>query len=145
MGNNGEFSKFISEFGSKEEEEQKQDEHVKEEDVDEKKDDLEEKRKEAVVGPGLMQVEERNTGAVSWDIYKAYSAAGKGHVVLPLLFGSLVLIQGATVMSSYWCVVLSWLAIGRCTQSRRRGRLVYWQEMYVFLMSNYAEFTDPLL
>ncbi|KAF8072009.1 ABC transporter [Lyophyllum atratum] len=103
MGGNGEFAKFVTEFGAKEEEEK-----------EEKREGRSSKEKgngpmkKATMGVALMQVEERNTGAIAWDVYKEYSRAGKGKVVLPLLFLSLVLIQGATVMSSYW--------------------LVYWQE-----------------
>lgn len=98
MSNNGEFAQFLTEFGSKEEQ--------KEEDgaVDEIKDDLDEKRRNATAGAGLMQAEERNTGAVDWSVYKSYSVAGRGSVMLPLLFIALVLFQGATVMSSYWYV-----------------------------------------
>ncbi|TFK40264.1 ABC transporter [Crucibulum laeve] len=106
MSHGKEFSRFITEFGSKEEEEEKS-----EDAIEELKDGKEEKKEEKikkVSGPGLMQAEERNTGAISWDVYKSYLEAGRGKIVLPLLFSSLVLIQGATVMASYW--------------------LVYWQE-----------------
>jgi ABC-type methionine transport system ATPase subunit len=101
MSNNGEFSQFLTEFGSKQEEEKKEEEI----EVGEKKDDLDEKRRNATAGAGLMQAEERNTGAINWGVYKSYSAAGRGSVMLPLLFAALVLIQGATVMSSYWYVL----------------------------------------
>ncbi|KAG5653385.1 hypothetical protein H0H81_000772 [Sphagnurus paluster] len=113
MAGTGEFAKFVTEFGAKEEEEEKEKEESESEivevvDGDEKGKEKEGGMKKATAGPGLMQAEERNTGAISWDVYKEYSQAGKGKVVLPLLFLSLVLIQGATVMASYW--------------------LVYWQE-----------------
>ncbi|KAG6909964.1 hypothetical protein DXG01_014233 [Tephrocybe rancida] len=110
MNGHGEFAKFVTEFGAKEEEEEEKEEA--EEDAIEAATDSkgEEKTpaKKATPGAALMQTEERNTGAISGDVYKEYSRAGKGKIVLPLLFLSLVLIQGATVMSSYW--------------------LVYWQE-----------------
>lgn len=51
-----------------------------------------------------MQVEERNTGAISGAVYKTYLKAGNGAVVLPLLLLSVVLIQASNVMSSYWYV-----------------------------------------
>ncbi|KAG5645528.1 hypothetical protein DXG03_005803 [Asterophora parasitica] len=114
MSANGEFAKFVTEFGASEEDEEKANEQEEDEEkavasgegksADEKGDPL----KKAVVGAALMQAEERNTGSIAWDVYKAYSKAGKGKIVLPLLIFSLVLIQGATVMASYW--------------------LVYWQE-----------------
>jgi ABC-type multidrug transport system ATPase subunit len=104
ISNNGEFSRFLTEFGSKDDTEE-EDKKVGEQGIVEEKDDSE-KRKNMTAGAGLMQLEERNTGSVNWDVYKAYSIAGGGGVVLPLLFCSLVLIQGATVMSSYWYVLL---------------------------------------
>ncbi|KAH6913063.1 ATP-binding cassette transporter YOR1 [Coprinopsis sp. MPI-PUGE-AT-0042] len=110
------FSQFVTEFGTNEE-------HKEEEEVSESKDDeaasveepLADVKKaegdgepaavqQAPSGPGLMQEEERNTGAVSLDVYKAYVRAGRGGLMMPTLFLSLALIQGATVMSSYWLV-----------------------------------------
>ena len=73
-----------------------------------------------------MQAEERNTGAINWGVYKSYSVAGRGGVMLPLLFTALVLIQGATVMSSYWYVFS--LAIEMFNLTSPLFRLVYWQE-----------------
>ena len=58
--------------------------------------------KKAVAGGGMMQAEERNTGAIAWSVYKEYAKAGKGAIVLPILFLSVVLVQGASVMASYW-------------------------------------------
>ncbi|KAG5721936.1 ABC transporter C family member 2 [Termitomyces sp. T112] len=103
VNNAGEFAKFVKEFGAKEEKKEAEDAIA---DANEKTDKG--PKKKAIPGAALMQTEERNTGAISWEVYKEYSKAGKGPIVLPLLFLSLVLIQGATVMSSYW--------------------LVYWQE-----------------
>ena len=57
-----------------------------------------------MAGPGIMQEEERRTGAVSAGIYAEYAKAAHGYIVIPLLLASLVLLQGATVMSSYWLV-----------------------------------------
>ena len=100
MNNSGEFSRFITEFGSKEHDEKEE----KDDDATEKKDELGEKRRSATAGAGIMQSEERNTGSIDIEVYKSYSVAGKGFIMLPLLLISLVLIQGATVMSSYWYV-----------------------------------------
>ncbi|TFK72957.1 ABC transporter [Pluteus cervinus] len=119
----GAFSKFIKEFGGKEEEEeevhqekeavpensQQDDDNMKDENDSTAHSSKEEKPQQpTVAGPGIMQAEERNTGAISWQVYKEYSRAGNGAVVLPLLVLGIVLLQTATVMSSYW--------------------LVYWQE-----------------
>ncbi|KAJ7183174.1 ABC transporter [Mycena filopes] len=100
--NDGAFSKFFAEFGSKE---QSQDDAEKEE---EEVDVTPQATRKKASGVGLMQVEERNIGAISRDVYGAYISAGNGKYILPLLALALVLLQGANVMSSYW--------------------LVYWQE-----------------
>ncbi|KAJ3775268.1 ABC transporter [Lentinula raphanica] len=106
MVNGNEFSRFINEFGNNErdksEEEKPEVEVVKVDDPDDES--VKEKRKKATPGAGMMQVEERNTGAVSGAIYKTYIQAGNGFVLLPIFFLSLVFVQGATVMSSYWLV-----------------------------------------
>jgi len=109
MSQGGEFAKLITEFGSSKEEEEKQAESEADViDVRSKTDGEAEremeKMKKAVAGDALMQAEERNTGAVSWEVYKNYLKAGKGHIILPLLLLSLLLFQAATVVSSYWYV-----------------------------------------
>ncbi|EKM58203.1 uncharacterized protein PHACADRAFT_116921 [Phanerochaete carnosa HHB-10118-sp] len=102
---NGAFARFVREFGAKEEQEEKEEEDAVEEvrPGDEKKG-----KKKGTSGAPLMQAEERNTGAVSGSVYKQYLKAGNGQIFIPLLILSLVFLQGAQVMSSYW--------------------LVYWQE-----------------
>ncbi|KAF8969223.1 ABC transporter [Flammula alnicola] len=115
MARGGEFSTFINEFGSNEQEKKTQEEEQEEEAAIEGSDKKaagdtkaektrEDKLKKSVAGAALMQVEERNTGAIAWDVYKDYMKAGHGEVVMPLLLLSLVLMQGATVLSSYWLV-----------------------------------------
>ena len=105
MSQDGEFSKFIAEFGSlKEEDENAIDLSAKADAEGELK--KMEKMKKAVAGYAFkfMQTEERKTGAVSGKVYKSYLKAGKGHIILPFLLLSLVLLQGATSFSSYWFV-----------------------------------------
>ncbi|KAF5342067.1 hypothetical protein D9611_001575 [Ephemerocybe angulata] len=111
MGTGEAFSKFIAEFGSQEQEEKEKEDELEEDAIDpiveENGPEEKETKKERVpakAGAALMQEEERNTGSIEWDVYKAYVQAGKGEIVLPLLFFSLVLMQGATVLSSYWLV-----------------------------------------
>ncbi|KAJ3876293.1 ABC transporter [Lentinula edodes] len=103
MENGHEFSRFINEFGNNGPQESK-DEKESEVEVVKEDDGHEKKLKMATAGAGMMQVEERNTGAVSGSIYKTYIKSGNGFVLLPIFFLSLVLVQGATVMSSYWLV-----------------------------------------
>lgn len=110
MSQGGEFSKFIAEFGSSKEEDEKQAEEDENAIDVSAKADAEgemkkiEKMKKAVAGDALMQTEERNTGAISGKVYKSYLKAGKGQIILPFLLLSLVLLQGATILSSYWFV-----------------------------------------
>ena len=103
----GEFAKFVAEFGSSKEEDNEQAEESQAgADVSFKTDEEEkkemEKIKNAVAGGALMQIEERNRGAIAGKVYKSYLKTGKGQIILPLLFLSLVIFQGATVVSSYW-------------------------------------------
>ena len=110
MSQSGEFSKFITQFGSSKEEDKKQIEE------DENAIDVSakvaaegemkkfEKIKKAVAGEALMQTEERNTGGISGKVYKSYFKAGKGQIILPFLLLSLVLLQGAIILSYYWFV-----------------------------------------
>jgi ABC-type multidrug transport system ATPase subunit len=120
MANDGEFSKFITEFGSKEEENENESDGSREEKTGGPD-------KKAVAGAGIMQAEERNTGAVTWDIYRSYISAGKGILVIPLLLVALVLSEGATVMGSYWYVFLLLLNL-QAQLEFCSTRLVYWQE-----------------
>jgi ABC-type multidrug transport system ATPase subunit len=101
MENGHQFSAFVREFGSKDAEgEQSKEESTP---TDEKIED-DPKKKKFTTGAGLMQAEERNTGAVDAAVYKQYSEAARGGLILPFLAFSLVMVQGSTVMSSYWCV-----------------------------------------
>jgi ABC-type multidrug transport system ATPase subunit len=97
--NDGAFAKFVKEFGSQE------DEKADNEAQEAGDEDVKDKKKKVSTGGQIMQAEERNTGAVSGAIYGAYFGAGKGRILLPILFLSLLLMQGTTVMSSYWCVI----------------------------------------
>ena len=104
MSQNGEFSKFISEFGSsKGQEDENVTDGSSKVDAEEELKKME-KMKKQVAGYALMQVEERNTGAILGKVYKSYFKAGKGQIILPILLLFLVLLQGATVISSYWFV-----------------------------------------
>ena len=107
MQNNGTFSKLIKEFGGNQE-------NRDEEETEEMTEGDKSKAVEKASQP-IMQAEERNTGAVTWDVYKAYVKAAKGEIVVPMLVLSSLLMQGTMIIGSYW--------------------LVWWQEMYVNLPS----------
>ena len=103
MSQDGEFSKFIAEFGSSKEEDENAVDLSAKEDVEGELKRME-KMKKAVAGYALMQKEERNTGAVSGKVYKSYLKAGKGRIVLPILLLSMVFLQSTVILSSYWFV-----------------------------------------
>ena len=104
MSQNGEFSKFIAEFGSSKGQEDENTIDVSAIVDDEEELKKMEKMKKQVAGYALMQIEDRYTGVISGKVYNSYLKAGKGQLVLPILLLSLVLLQGATIMSSYWFV-----------------------------------------
>ena len=111
MAKDGVFSKFIREFGSKEEEEMEDADEIADE-VEGQGEDKSKLGRRAVAalkdqyekGKTIMQDEERNVGSVNWKVYKEYILAGNGYVWVPALLISLLLVQGAQVMSSYWLV-----------------------------------------
>ncbi|EJD45804.1 ABC transporter [Auricularia subglabra TFB-10046 SS5] len=100
---NGAFSKFVKDFGAKEEEQEEDDQGEKKPNVEAGK-----MQKKFEAGAKISQAEERNTGSVSGSVYKDYYRAGRGHILFPLLVLVVLFWQGASVMSNYW--------------------LVYWQE-----------------
>jgi hypothetical protein len=112
MANRGVFSKFVKEFGSKQQEKENEDADEIVGEVEAEKEGKSDKPPGAVAalkeqyekGKTIMQEEERNIGAVNWKVYKSYLAAGNGYILVPILLLSLVLVQGAQVMSSYWLV-----------------------------------------
>jgi len=98
MANDGAFSKFVEEFGSK-------DDSMKKEENAVESVDTETKPKKSTAGKAMMQEEERNTGAIKWQVYREYLTAAHGSVLLPLFLLSVVLMQGSSVLSSYWWVI----------------------------------------
>lgn len=103
MSTDGEFARMFSEFGSNElaEAEGSGTEEASSDSVE---------KKPIIQGKGMMQVEERNKGAVAGRVYRAYLRAAKGVVTVPLIILSLLVLQGTTVMSSYWYVITSFIA-----------------------------------
>ena len=100
IANEGDFYRFVEEFGTKDSEQNEEEGEASAGDqVEEVK---ENKVRKAVVGKSMMQEEERTTGAVNRDVYKEYLKAGNGQVIIPLLIVSIALLQGCQVMSSYW-------------------------------------------
>lgn len=101
MANDGAFSKFVFEFGSKEDstkKEEKAADGAKIEAI---------KIQKGSAGKAMMQEEERNTGSIKWGVYREYVAAAHGPVLLPLFLLSVILMQCSSVMSSYWYVIFT--------------------------------------
>lgn len=96
MANNGAFCKFMEEFGS-----QQDNSNKTKEKIEMVRDDKQEQGV-STKGKGMMQEEERNTGAIPWKVYREYLSAGNGIVLVPILCLCLSLMQGANVMASYW-------------------------------------------
>lgn len=95
MKNSTVFSKLMDEYGNLETEKsrgatggQQNKGHTANDDPDE----VERKKVEAA----LMQAEERNTGAVTWDVYKKYLRFAGGVIWAPIILLLLALNEAAT-------------------------------------------------
>jgi ABC-type Fe3+/spermidine/putrescine transport system ATPase subunit len=98
------FARFINEFGSSEQgaaekEGIQSSTHPKEQAGEDEKDT---KLMNAAAGAALMQEEERNIGAVSGAVYKAYYKAGHGGILTPFLIVSVLMMNVSSILSSYW-------------------------------------------
>lgn len=98
LANKGEFAKLVKEFGSQDDAEEEKEKSAIDSSVEEKGP----AKMTAAAGPGMMQAEERNTGAISIEVYRVYLRAAKGYIIIPFLLLALVLMQATSVMSSYW-------------------------------------------
>jgi hypothetical protein len=100
MANGGEFSRTFDEFVTKNQNDPEGEKAVDLEDAD--VDGNAKKRRAAARGAALMQAEERNTGAVNFQVYKRYFQSGNGVVLLPAVLVTIVFMQTSVVLSSYW-------------------------------------------
>ncbi|CAE7132182.1 unnamed protein product, partial [Rhizoctonia solani] len=101
MARDGAFARFQREFGGRNEDQEKDDDEAVAGPIETTEN---KPKKEQVPAKQLMQVEERNTGAISGSAYLDYFKAANGKTLVPLLFIVILLTQGATVMSAYWLV-----------------------------------------
>lgn len=99
MANNQDFVHLMSTTAKEEEKEEA--EEVNEDEVETEVKDTK-KQKKAKKQAALMQVEERATKSVSWNVWVEYIKAGGGIWVGPLVFILLVLSQGANIVTSLW-------------------------------------------
>ncbi|KAH9068488.1 ABC transporter [Lactarius deliciosus] len=102
MANGDDFARTFDEFVTKDQTESKGKTGVDIQDDD--ADEDVKKRQAATRGAQLMQVEERNTGVVSFQVYKQYIQSGNGAALMPIMLVTLVLMQVSIVLSSYWLV-----------------------------------------
>lgn len=103
MANRGDFSRTFDEFVTKDQQESKDENAINIEDVG--VDENVKKRRSAKRGAQLMQAEERNIGAVNFEVYKQYFRSGNGVVLLPTMVLALILMQASLIISTYWCVI----------------------------------------
>lgn len=115
---NGPFQRLVVEFGGekeKDEEQNKEDEAEAIEDTDEDgKKPVKTDRANLSGGKSggksgdkagaLMQAEERNTGSVSLRVYLTYLKYGRGAYMVPICVMSIVLMQVANILNSYWLI-----------------------------------------
>ncbi|MCO5549657.1 hypothetical protein L7F22_003130 [Adiantum nelumboides] len=103
---NGAFAKLVEEFGGEQEEEEEEEEGI--ENGRESKNVKKHYTREEMTDPSgkkdPLSQEERNTGAMGSKVYSAYLKAGRGNILFPMLLFSVALMQGATVINSYWLV-----------------------------------------
>ena len=104
MANRGVLSKFVQQFGSKQQEVASEVEVEKEGKANGDPNVVATLKEQYGKGKTIMQEEERNVGTVTWKVYKTYLAAGGGYILISSLLLSLLLLQGAQVMVSYWLV-----------------------------------------
>ena len=91
MGDSIVFSRLMYEYGNLEQEKQMDKSGKSEGDAAQKPDEL----NDQTAGAELMQVEERNTGAVTWGIYSKYLRFAGGRVWAPIILLLLTVTQGA--------------------------------------------------
>ena len=103
MANRGEFSRTFDEFVTKDQEDSEGERAVDLEDAD--VDENAERRQAARRGAATMQAEERNIGAMTFQVYKQFFQSGNGVVLFPAMFVTIVLMQTSTVLSLYWYVL----------------------------------------
>ncbi|GAO49019.1 hypothetical protein SAICODRAFT_7613 [Saitoella complicata NRRL Y-17804] len=102
VGKGGAFSKLMAEFGGKEEEKEEEKEAAEEEAIEEATKPAVEKKAAGVPGKGLMQAEERNTGAVKLEVYTTFARSGGGLWVIPAILALVAVTQCANVANNLW-------------------------------------------
>ncbi|KAJ3067917.1 hypothetical protein HDU98_008890 [Podochytrium sp. JEL0797] len=115
VANGGEFASLIEVYGSLDDHEEKGHESQETKDANlvvEKMalDKMESAMDSKKGGKEIMQVEERDTGAVSWNVWKTYADACGGVNFGIMTFVMLAVLQTAQVMNNLW---LSWWTEGK--------------------------------
>ncbi|KAK4700227.1 hypothetical protein P7C70_g6022, partial [Phenoliferia sp. Uapishka_3] len=88
---------------------------------------------------GMMQVEERMTGAVSGQVYRDYLKLARGYISVPLLVSSMVLMQGGTLLSQFdlvWWQENKWRVVND-EEGFYMGLYAFfgvWSSLFTFIM-----------
>lgn len=111
----GEFSRLMTSYGGVEkEDESSSSQQADTKEVKEKEEAVANEGLKAIkdrlhkyhdkAGKELMTVEERETGTVKWDVWKAYITAGGGIPMLMLVLVALGITTGLAAINNYWLV-----------------------------------------
>ncbi|KAG6837247.1 hypothetical protein H0H93_012642 [Arthromyces matolae] len=104
----GEFARLDREFGGKDSDSSEENSPALATDIAEEMKIRSAKAARGIPGDqlaGKLIVKEvRTTGSVSLNVYLAYYAAGRGYLLLPLMFLIIVLVQGSQILNSYTLV-----------------------------------------
>jgi ATP-binding cassette, subfamily C (CFTR/MRP), member 1 len=102
MQNGTLFPRLIEEYGNKERESSEDSKKLSSSssDQDDSRRKHQDTEEQAKVAAALMQAEERNTGAVAWEIYRRYLGYAGSPLWALVIAGLLVLNQGSQRLSS---------------------------------------------
>ncbi|KAF2769287.1 putative ABC transporter [Teratosphaeria nubilosa] len=106
MAHDEEFQKLMETTAVEEKKETVNDD----DEVEEEKKDAQKKKGRKTKGRTLMQTEERSLASVGWSVYAAYIRASGSILNAPLVLITLIVSQGANIMTSLW---LSYWTSGR--------------------------------
>ncbi|KAG9048922.1 hypothetical protein FS837_011659 [Tulasnella sp. UAMH 9824] len=115
VGNGQAFSRLLQEFSGKQQQRSEEADggvkisKDKKETLNEARQKLDLKNLGKAAGTGkiegrLLKAEKRATGSIDKGVYATYIKAGKGHINVPLILLSGIVMQGSQVLNSYWLI-----------------------------------------
>ncbi|KAL1304864.1 hypothetical protein AAFC00_003788 [Neodothiora populina] len=140
MANDEEFQKLMATTAK--EEKQGEEDEVNEDEVEGEKKEIKKSKGGKKPAAALMQVEERAVKSVSFDTYVAYIRASGSLWFAPLIIITLIISQGANIVTSLW---LSWWTSDKFGYSRGQyigvyGGLGAFQALMMFTFSSLLTF-----